>query len=155
MFTFQAVLNFLACPAQHNYPATSVPSSYDDGLESTLPTETDRLECLPVSVASSLSDLQAITSSAFISQNSIVTTTCSSLPIISTTTYACSPTPAPTVVTNQLGACFSPSNSRLRHIDLVGQGDTIAASREPLYVSYVRYMAKFMPADWLVRAGLA
>ncbi|KAG5443548.1 Tabersonine 6,7-epoxidase isoform 2 [Clonorchis sinensis] len=31
----------------------------------------------------------------------------------------------------------------------------IPGSRDPLYVSYVRYMAKYMPADWLLRGSQA
>lgn len=31
----------------------------------------------------------------------------------------------------------------------------VPGSREPLYITYVRYMAKFMPANWLVRGAQA
>ncbi|VDP49724.1 unnamed protein product [Schistosoma mattheei] len=40
-------------------------------------------------------------------------------------------------------------------INLSNYGASIPGNREPVYVSYVRYMAKFMPANWLVRSAQA
>lgn len=40
-------------------------------------------------------------------------------------------------------------------VDKSGPQIPIPGSREPLYVTYVRYMAKYMPASWLLRATQA
>ncbi|CAH8657159.1 unnamed protein product [Schistosoma rodhaini] len=52
----------------------------------------------------------------------------------------------------------STTNTNSTHsssINLSNSGVPIPGHREPVYVSYVRYMAKFMPANWLVRSAQA
>ncbi|VDQ15040.1 unnamed protein product [Trichobilharzia regenti] len=49
--------------------------------------------------------------------------------------------------TNSVGSSSS--------VNLSSYGAAMPGSREPVYVSYIRYMAKFMPAGWLVRSAQA
>ncbi|VDP81204.1 unnamed protein product [Echinostoma caproni] len=49
----------------------------------------------------------------------------------------------------------SSSDGGTSSIDRAGSQLPIPGSREPLYVTYVRYMAKYMPASWLLRGTQA
>ncbi|CAH8572756.1 unnamed protein product [Schistosoma turkestanicum] len=47
------------------------------------------------------------------------------------------------------------SSNYMSSANLSNYGASMSGNREPVYVSYVRYMAKFMPANWLVRSAQA
>ncbi|CAH8611887.1 unnamed protein product [Heterobilharzia americana] len=64
-------------------------------------------------------------------------------------------TTAATSTTTNLGSTTNVSSSYSSGINLSNYGAAMPGSREPVYVSYVRYMAKFMPASWLVRSAQA